>query len=182
MSFTYTTGIPNPPNDPSQDVSGMQTNTNSISSWVDVDHVGFNNSLGGKHLQVTIPAPQVAPTVTGAVGVVSTQALANTELFFTNATKNVQITNSSLTASSGQGMLPGGLQIRAGTGASTSLGNPISISPPFPNGFISVVACNKDTTNHNTGYIITTNIDSNSQFTAYSTVGAINIYYIAVGY
>jgi hypothetical protein len=36
----------------------MQTNTNSISAWVDVDHYGFKNAsnLGGLHTQVTMPA------------------------------------------------------------------------------------------------------------------------------
>jgi hypothetical protein len=53
MAFPYTTGIPNPPNDPSADVSNMQTNTNTISDWTNVDHVTFNQAAGGQHKQIT---------------------------------------------------------------------------------------------------------------------------------
>lgn len=63
MSFPYTIGLPNPPDDPSQDVGGMQINTNTIDSWVQVDHVGFRNSLGGKHQTVTFPVPQSDPSL-----------------------------------------------------------------------------------------------------------------------
>jgi hypothetical protein len=58
MSFTYTTGIPNPPNDPSVDVPNMQTNTNTINSWTEVDHIGFNNGLAGQHTHITFPNVQ----------------------------------------------------------------------------------------------------------------------------
>jgi hypothetical protein len=59
MSFSYITGIPNPPINPSVDSPNMQTNTNTIASWVAVDHVGFNQSLAGKHNQITFPANNV---------------------------------------------------------------------------------------------------------------------------
>lgn len=62
MSFTYTPGIPNPPDPPSGDVSNMQTNTNSIGNWVAVDHLGFNSGIAGQHKVVTFPNVQ-----TGAV-------------------------------------------------------------------------------------------------------------------
>lgn len=56
MSFTYTTGIPASGNNPSVDQPNMQTNTNSISSLIAVDHVGFNQAgNGGKHNQVRMP-------------------------------------------------------------------------------------------------------------------------------
>ncbi|CAB4121555.1 hypothetical protein UFOVP1357_58 [uncultured Caudovirales phage] len=43
MSITYNLNIPNPPNDPGDDVSPMQVNTNSVNSWTNVDHVEFNS-------------------------------------------------------------------------------------------------------------------------------------------
>lgn len=55
MSFPYNKDLPNPPNNPSQDVGGMQENSQSIDAWVNVDHQGFNNPLGGQHSQVTFP-------------------------------------------------------------------------------------------------------------------------------
>ena len=64
MSFPYTTGIPNPPDNPSSDVSNMQTNTNTINSWVAVDHIGFNNAAGGLHKQVSFAINQASlPTL-----------------------------------------------------------------------------------------------------------------------
>jgi hypothetical protein len=61
MSFSYDGTIPNPPDDPADDVDQMQMNSASISSIIAVDHVGFNSlgpinappGSGGQHLQVT---------------------------------------------------------------------------------------------------------------------------------
>lgn len=58
MSFTYNLNIPNPPNPPSVDVPNMQTNTNSINNWVQVDHVGFAGTTSGQHNHVTFPVVQ----------------------------------------------------------------------------------------------------------------------------
>jgi hypothetical protein len=68
MTFPYNTNIPNPPNDPGDDVGPMQENTNTINAWVQVDHVGFNNPDGGRHNQVTfnsnnVPVPPVSPPI-----------------------------------------------------------------------------------------------------------------------
>ena len=51
--FEYNTTLPNPPDDPADDVAAMQTNTMSVAGWTEVDHVGFNNTLGGFHNIVT---------------------------------------------------------------------------------------------------------------------------------
>ena len=66
MSISYNLNIPNGPDNPSTDQPNMKTNTNSISSFVAVDHVGFNSSSGGTHLQTTYsskntPAAQTDP-------------------------------------------------------------------------------------------------------------------------
>lgn len=57
MNLNYFTNIPFASNDPSIDQPNMQTNTNSISAWVDIDHYGFKDAsnLGGLHAQVTMP-------------------------------------------------------------------------------------------------------------------------------
>lgn len=55
MTFTYNTNIPFATNNPSTDQPNMQTNTNSISGLIGIDHFGFNaqyNSIansGGFH-------------------------------------------------------------------------------------------------------------------------------------
>jgi hypothetical protein len=49
MTFPYSSAIPNPPNDPADDVFIMQTNSTSIADIIAVDHVGFNDPGGGQH-------------------------------------------------------------------------------------------------------------------------------------
>jgi hypothetical protein len=49
MTIPYSSTIPNPPNDPADDVSTMQTNAGSIATIIAVDHVGFNVGGGGQH-------------------------------------------------------------------------------------------------------------------------------------
>ncbi len=58
MSFNYNPSIPNPPDDPADDVYTMQTNAQSISDLIKVDHVGFNNTNAGNHNQVTFISNQ----------------------------------------------------------------------------------------------------------------------------
>ncbi len=55
----YNLGIPDGPNNPSNDQPKMKTNTDAIQTLISVDHVGFNtngtapNGVGGHHLQVS---------------------------------------------------------------------------------------------------------------------------------
>ena len=54
--ISYNNNIPNPPNNPSADVSLMQQNTNSIDQIIAVDHFSFNvgTNNSGTHKQVTL--------------------------------------------------------------------------------------------------------------------------------
>lgn len=73
-SISYNLGVPNPPNNPSVDVTPMQQNTNAISQFVSVDHIGFGVTTpaglsgSGAHLQVNLAntatsgTPVIAPT------------------------------------------------------------------------------------------------------------------------
>lgn len=105
MSFTYTTGVPNPPNLPAIDVGPMQVNTNSINSIIAVDHVGFNTSGGGKHLKVTFnsenppaalpvdpvsieftaKATSVGGTVLASAGVLTSPAITTAQDFYASS-------------------------------------------------------------------------------------------------
>lgn len=67
MSFTYTTGVPNPPNLPSADVGNMQQNTDSIFNIWNVDHETFNSGIAGRHKQTSL-INQSAPGVPGGIG------------------------------------------------------------------------------------------------------------------
>lgn len=81
MSFTYNNAVPAAPNNPSNDQPDMLTNAQSIASIWSVDHIGFNASNGGTHLQTTFiskntPAAQTDPSSTlfTASGTASTVA------------------------------------------------------------------------------------------------------------
>lgn len=66
----YNNNIPNPPNDPSADVSLMQQNTNSIDQLITIDHFSFNvgTNNSGTHKQVTL-SNEAAPGFAGGDGV-----------------------------------------------------------------------------------------------------------------
>ena len=65
MTFSYNNTLPNPPDDPADDVSGMQVNTQSINSIIKVDHIGFNAANGGYHTVIHLPPQSLPPTVSG---------------------------------------------------------------------------------------------------------------------
>lgn len=52
MSLIYNPTLPNPPDDPADDVSGMQTNAGSINTIWGIDHVSFAGPVAGTHKQV----------------------------------------------------------------------------------------------------------------------------------
>lgn len=67
--FTYSRNIPNPPDNPSFDVTLMQENSQSINDLIAIEHQGFNTTtnVGGMHTKVTFAGgaqstPSLAPT------------------------------------------------------------------------------------------------------------------------
>lgn len=97
---TYNLGIPDGPNNPSNDQPKMKTNTNAIQTLISVDHVGFNtngsppNGVGGHHLQVSFDGknPPLAQTDPQSVlytnsGVASSVA----DMFYRNANRIFQV-------------------------------------------------------------------------------------------
>jgi len=82
MNLPYTGNIPNPPNNPSTDVPNMQTNTNSLETWVTIDHYGFVDANGGRHKQVQIVSLQSpltsVPSPTGGLSSVAGTIYTNT--------------------------------------------------------------------------------------------------------
>jgi len=86
--FTYSPTIPNPPDDPADDVSQMQTNSASIFGLIAVDHVGFNLTNGGQHKQVTFNAPLAAdpgqPTPISTLYTKTSSSSNTQDLYFQN--------------------------------------------------------------------------------------------------
>lgn len=86
--MTYTTGIPAANNNPSDDQSPMQANTNAIATWTAVDHVGITTpSNTGEHLQVNFPAEVTQGSQTDPASVLYTASGATSShanLFYKN--------------------------------------------------------------------------------------------------
>ena len=144
-NFTYTTGIPNGPNNPSNDQPIMQTNTNSINSIFKIDHFGFNNAAaqGGWHQQSTYPQVAAAPTTaSGQLALYSKAGTSGSALFMVR--DNVGATEVALTSSAiaapvrtalGYTWLPGNLLLQWGF---TALINPGATTITFQQAFASV--------------------------------------------
>lgn len=147
--FTYTAGLPNPPDNPSQDVGGMQINSESISSLIAIDHIGFNNSQGGQHKQVTFASVNVpmVPTTPPVLFTNTKDGAGNTlpgslpELFFYSGTaaqgQNNYLSQGNITTTSqGSVLLFGGIVMKWGTAAAGA--SSISFTSPFPNALFNV--------------------------------------------
>jgi hypothetical protein len=86
--FPYTPSIPSAPNDPADDQPLMQQNFASIQNLIAVDHVPFNNAIGGQHTHVTFSGfnPPVADFVSPTSGLFTNVGVAATdpELYYEN--------------------------------------------------------------------------------------------------
>jgi hypothetical protein len=84
MSFIpYNLGLPNPPDDPADDVGAMQVNCNSIATWTGVDHVALGSSPAGWHKDIHFVATVGTPANIVGIGQLYTNIIASdTRLFF----------------------------------------------------------------------------------------------------
>jgi hypothetical protein len=163
MNLGYFLGIPAANNAPRVDQPNMQTNTNSISSLIGVDHVGFNQANGGYHKVIhTTQFSNVAnnppgnnpPNVPARIATIGQLICAQVNqktngsgisdevlIFESGGGRWTQLTttitsagNQSLAATSGYTALTGGMIIQWGQGsASNHANNPVSFNIPFPN-------------------------------------------------
>ena len=140
MSFTYTTDIPDGPNNPSNDQPDMKINTNSIDSIIAVDHVGFNTAKGGFHKQVKFSANQSAPGFgTGVGDIYANTAVGNSWPFWQNALGSTQLAGpTSTSASNGSTYLPGGIILKWGFVNSITNGT-VTFTTAFPNNIFAVM-------------------------------------------
>lgn len=148
MTFPYSPMIPNPPNDPADDVTTMQTNAGSINSIIAVDHVGFNITGGGQHEQVTFnsnnpPTPPVSPPIlftNNVDGAGNALPGSLSELFFYSGTAPQSKDQYNVTATNGSVMLPMGIILKWGnTGNFVGSMSPVvGFTNAFPNACFSV--------------------------------------------
>ena len=178
MTFPINTTIPAAGNDPSIDQQPMQTNFANINSYLGIDHTTPGTNPGdGQHNQVTFHINQAAPSMANAVSGLFANSATGSQLFFQNASGILQITNSSLLATAGNAMFPGGLQIRAGSGSASVAGVTNTFSPKFPTACLSVVASGSGF-----GFVISVPSFNDTNFNAFSSLSSTTIRYIAVGY
>jgi len=147
MTFPYSPAIPNPPNDPADDVSIMQTNAESISSILAVDHVGFNLSAGGQHKQITFnsnnpPAPPVSPPVlftNNQDGAGNNLPGSLAELFFYSGSAAHSANQYNVTGTNGSVLLPMGIILKWGSATFVGSQSPsVTFTNAFPNNCFGV--------------------------------------------
>lgn len=122
-NFTYTTDIPDGPNNPSFDQPKMKTNTNSTDSIIEVDHYSFNDNLGGYHKIVDFVNQGVIPATPAGVGCQLLSGANN--LIFANAQipAGTFLTNSNappVAATKGSTFLAGGMIMQWGQGVTAA--------------------------------------------------------------
>lgn len=144
------------------------------------NHITMTDATnGGLHNRVDYYQAVASPAIAGFVSSAYAKTVTNAELFYKNSTLDMQVTNSLLTYTSGEGMAPGGVQFRCGTGSSNGSGISNPFSKAFPTSCISVVVTGQNGS-QTTNKISVTSV-STTAFTAKSSLGE-SIYYIAIGY
>ena len=173
--------------------AAIDTNTTGTGYGFSRNHVTMNDTTnGGLHHRVDYYAAVASPALSGVSSLYPKTVTAIGELFYKNATKDSQITSSSLVNTNGEGFLPGGLQIRCGSAASAGAGVVVPFSTDFPTTCIAVVATGSDPTAFNV--VVKTKLTGvaatdKHQFTLTSQkiTGGVGgtaemCYYIAIGY
>lgn len=182
---SYNPNIPQPNNVLSISQSQLLANFGQLNTQFSVDHSPFwtGSSNGtGHHNQVTFDQAASVPSPSGTQSVIYPTVPAGystQEVMFANATESVQMTDSTLNASSGEGFIPGGLQVRCGSGSSNGSGITNNFSTAFPNACISVTATGRNTAL--TGNILKIMGFTTTGVTVQSPMGEA-IYYISIGY
>ena len=202
-NFTYTTGIPNPPNNPSSDVPGMQTNCNSLNSLISVDHIGFNDGSnnGGRHLQVQMPVQGSIPSgLIGGEGTLYTKSGTGAQLFYTPGVSGneYQLTRvigpnfatfgtftnyppAVVNQNGGWTFLPGGLLYQYGTMQTTGSSTAVVFPIMFSSGLYSLNISYSQSSGGGATYGYTQQSQTGFKFnTSTGTVG-INFFWMAIG-
>jgi hypothetical protein len=183
MTFSYNPNLPNPPDDPADDVPGMQINATSISNILAVDHVGFNVTGGGQHAKITFnannsPTPPVSPPVlfTNNPG---SAPLNYPQIYFYSGNA-AQSSTQYISAGAGSVLLFGGTIMKWGSGGITSGSANITFASAFPNNCYVVLTTIMATSGQT--YSVTVSNVSTTGFTAHSPVtGGPSFYYTAIG-
>lgn len=153
------------------------------------NHISMTNGsgAGGLHFRVDFDAVTTTPAVTGFVSSLYPKTVTNAELFYVNDEAEIPITNTLLTTASGEGMMPGGLQIRCQSLTLSTNSTTFSFSTAFPVACLGVVISNTLTGNNTTVFNVITITRTTFTVFATNTNGFVphlpcGFSYIAVGY
>lgn len=137
-NFNYITGVPDTPNDPSNDQPNMKINNDNNELIWNQDHIGFKQNNGGLHKQVQVKEGTLPAGLQNGFETLYAKLVAGSGEFFIsrgNTGIEIQLTgpgNPVASSVDGQTFLPGGFVAKwggiGGTGSSTH-----NFSPPFLN-------------------------------------------------
>lgn len=151
-----------------------------------VDHVTLTDGTnGGKHKKMTMVQQVAGPTTGAAEVALYTKALSGSpELYLRQASNGTEVlmTRGTPTASSGEGVVFGGLQIRSGAATLNADNQAFLFSSAFPTACIGVMITNASSGN-NVSYFGVPSFGA-AGFNAYHGGGSLpsNFTYVAVGY
>jgi hypothetical protein len=188
MTIAYSSAIPDPVNDPGDDVSTMQSNAGAISQIVAIDHVGFNVSGSGQHNQVTfnannVPVPPVSPPI-----LFTNTAAGLPQLFFYSGNA-AHSSDQYVISGNGSVLVMGGIILKWGsyTMANGVATTPVVFASPFPNSNppFGVYFGSNVSGSPNNLPIVQVGTLTNAGFTAArvsgSSGGTYTYYYLAIG-
>lgn len=207
MTFVpYNLNIPNPPNNPSVDVTPMQQNTNAVQTLLAIDHFGFNDNQGGSHQKASLAETNLlgVPTLpSGLLGAGYETLYATTkatggafgtagELYFVRggSATQIQLTGpgTPTPGNNGYTFLPGGILIQWGFRAAISNGTDVTFPVAFPNNVYNIQVAQYDAASNGDERSVSVVFNALDRFTIrITTLGSspsgssCNINYIAVG-
>lgn len=197
MSIPYNLNIPLATNNPSVDQPNMETNTNSIATYVAIDHVAFNTSGSGQHNQVTFNANNV-PSVPTTPPVLFTNTVGSLpQLFYysgaaASSSNQYLISGAGGTGSGGSTFLLGGIIAKWGVVAASdnvTIAFATLSGAAFPNAClgVSLTLYTGSASSANAMILSVSPTPTNALFTprirtSAGTTGSATIFYLALGY
>jgi len=190
-NFAYNINIPDAPNNPSNDQPNMKINTNSISSLIGVDHVGFNTNGSGIHKQVTFQHENNPGLGDGNAVLFAT----NPAGFLTDpawpywnnstGTPVQMLSGIPISGALGKTFLPGGIILQWGSisGAPIPNNTLVAFTTPFPlNVFSITLGAASNSTNDKTINILTGSVStSNFRLITSGSSAFQTVYWMAIG-
>lgn len=187
--MAYDQTVPATGHSGSQDYNAIRGNFAQLQSTFSIDHepIASGGGIDGFHKQahlVSLGTTAGDPPKVTSAGIIYTRTPGtHTELFYEGEIttgKILQITDQSLTTASGEGFMPGGLQVRGGFNAVT-VGSTKSISwTQFPVATVSVLACAVG--NNNIFSVDLASVTTSGATIRINGSAVAQFYWIAIGY